>query len=70
MYHSALAATRFNALFPELTNELLAMIARLLPAAGGIGTERVEGKHSESAFAPSILTALNDRAAERNNEML
>jgi NAD(P)-dependent dehydrogenase (short-subunit alcohol dehydrogenase family) len=66
----AVAAVRFHALFPELTNDLLAVMARLLPAPGGVGTERVEGKNSTSALSPSVLTTLGDRAAERNNEML
>jgi NAD(P)-dependent dehydrogenase (short-subunit alcohol dehydrogenase family) len=65
----ALAATRVNALFPEVTNDVLSLTARLLPQAGGIGTQRVEGKYSASSLSPSVLTTLGDRAAERNNEM-
>ncbi len=35
----------------------------------GIGERRVPGKDSATAFSPSWLTALAERAAERNNEM-
>lgn len=45
------------------------LMAYLLPGPGGVGTERVKGKDSESAFAPSVLTTLSDQAAVRNNEI-
>jgi hypothetical protein len=41
-----------------------------LPEAGGIGTRQAKGKESSSAWSPSWLTTLNERAALRNNEML
>jgi len=44
-------------------------VNRLLPAPGGIGTQRVKGKYSHSAVSPSALTALTDRAAVRNDEV-
>jgi len=65
----AVAAIRFHQLFPEASADLRALVNRFLPAPGGIGRKRAKGKDSESALAPSILTALNDRAAVRNNEM-
>ena len=65
----AVAAIRFHQLFPEASADLRALVNRLLPAPGGIGRKRAKGKDSESALAPSILTALSDRAAVRNNEM-
>jgi hypothetical protein len=66
----ALAAVKFHQLFPELSAEILALVNRLLPAAtGGIGRRRAKGRESESALSPSWLTALGDKAAERNNEM-
>jgi short-subunit dehydrogenase len=47
----------------------LAMVERLLPGPGGVGRERVQGKESTSFLSPSPLTALNERAAVRNNEV-
>jgi short-subunit dehydrogenase len=58
-----------NAIAPELTSDLIALSALGLPDPGGVGRANIEGKHSESALAPSILTTLSDRAAERNNEI-
>jgi hypothetical protein len=42
----------------------------LLPEPGGIGTARAKGTDSQSAFSPSWLTALSDKAALENNEMI
>lgn len=63
-------AARFHGLFPGTTANLLALVNLLLPRAGGIGRARAKGKESQSALAPSVLTALSERAAARNNEML
>lgn len=65
----AVLAVKFRALFPEATADILALANRLLPGPGGIGRRRAKGKESESALAPSLLTALSDRAALRNNEV-
>ena len=65
----ALVAIKFHALFPELSADLRALVHQLLPAPGGIGARCAKGKDSESVLAPSLLTALSDTAAERNNEM-
>jgi NAD(P)-dependent dehydrogenase (short-subunit alcohol dehydrogenase family) len=62
-------ATILHGLFPGLTADLLACVNSLLPAPGGIGTQRIKGKDSHSALSPSLLTLLSDRAAFRNNEM-
>lgn len=62
-------AVKFHGLFPGLTADLLGFINELLPAPGGIGTERAKGKESESSVAPSWLTRLSEIAAERNNEI-
>ncbi len=61
-------AAKMNALFPELTADVLALVNQLLPANGGIGTNKVRGKDSESLIAPSILTALADKEVIENNE--
>jgi len=64
-------AVLFDTLFPEITSDLFALANNLLlPEPGGIGTREVKGKASGSAWSPSVLTTLNERAAVRNNEML
>ncbi|HEY9663972.1 MAG TPA: SDR family NAD(P)-dependent oxidoreductase, partial [Allocoleopsis sp.] len=62
-------SVKFYALFPGLNTNLFGLVNRLLPGAGGIGKQRAFGKDSHSAWAPSGLTYLSDRAAERNNEL-
>jgi short-subunit dehydrogenase len=61
-------AAKMNALFPEMTADILSLVNQLLPSAGGIGTAKVRGKESESWLAPSILTALSDKEIIENNE--
>jgi len=56
-------------LFPGLTSELLSLVNRLLPQAGGIGQRSARGYESQSVVSPSVLTALGEQAAEENNEM-
>lgn len=46
----------------------LALLNRFLPKYGGIGQSKVNGWSSRSAWSPSILTTLADRAASANNE--
>ena len=58
-----------HALFPRPIAGLLGLVNRLLPGPGGIGTRGARGADSESAISPSVLTALGDRAAARNNEL-
>jgi NAD(P)-dependent dehydrogenase (short-subunit alcohol dehydrogenase family) len=65
----AKAAVTFHGLFPGLTADLLSLVNRFLPSPGGIGSSRRRGHESESAVAPSLLTTLSDRAAQRNNEL-
>ncbi|MFN2531816.1 MAG: SDR family NAD(P)-dependent oxidoreductase [Pyrinomonadaceae bacterium] len=62
-------AVLFHGVFPGLTAEVLALINKLLPGAGGVGPQRMKGKDSSSVFSPSVLTTLNERAALRNNEV-
>jgi NAD(P)-dependent dehydrogenase (short-subunit alcohol dehydrogenase family) len=62
-------AVKFHELFPEATADILALVNRLLPGPGGIGKKQAKGKDSESQLAPSLLTALSERAAARNNEV-
>ncbi len=53
---------------PNLISELMAVANETLPAPGGIGEQRAQGKDSESTLSQSVLTTLTDQAAERNNE--
>src|SRR6185437_5452371 len=61
-------AVLFDALFPEATAGMLAAVNQFLPEAGGVGTQRMKGRDSASAWSPSWLTTLNEEAALRNNE--
>jgi NAD(P)-dependent dehydrogenase (short-subunit alcohol dehydrogenase family) len=60
--------TRLAALMPSLTAEVMAAGQTILPKPGGIGDRDVSGADSASPWSPSVLTALNDTAALRNNE--
>jgi hypothetical protein len=62
-------ATIAHALAPGITADVLGLVDRLLPGPGGIGPRAAAGHDSESPIAPSVLTALSDRAAARNNEI-
>jgi short-subunit dehydrogenase len=62
--------TAFHGVFPGATADLLGLVNYALPEPGGIGsTDRKMGYESESKAAPSVLTRLNDKAAEQNNEL-
>ena len=65
----AQVAAVFHGLFPGLTADVMGVVNQFLPGPGGIGENKVKGKDSSSFISPSILTALNDNAALRNNEM-
>jgi NAD(P)-dependent dehydrogenase (short-subunit alcohol dehydrogenase family) len=65
----AKAAVVFDSLFPELSSDLMQIVNRLLPEAGGIGESVAKGRDSKSSWSPSWLTTLNEAAALRNNEM-
>jgi short-subunit dehydrogenase len=62
-----LAAMAFHLFSGSAT--ALSLVKRMLPGPGGIGSERTTGKESTSFVSPSPLTALNERAAVRNNEV-
>ncbi|HEX5472187.1 MAG TPA: SDR family oxidoreductase [Lacipirellulaceae bacterium] len=59
-----------NTLAPELTSDLSSLVAAMLPSRGGNGRTTVQGSEAQSAWSPSVLTTLNERAAVRNNEIL
>jgi short-subunit dehydrogenase len=62
-------AVLIDAIAPELTADVSALAARVLPLPGGVGRAAIEGCQSTSAWSPSVLTTLNERAAEENNQL-
>ena len=62
-------AVTFHSLFTGISTDINAIINRMLPAPGGIGTQRARGEESESAVTRSPLTALTQEAARANNQM-
>lgn len=60
-----------NAVFPDLTAEMMKLVNRFMPQPNPdpAGDELKTGWESESALAPSILTTLSDDASMRNNEL-
>jgi NAD(P)-dependent dehydrogenase (short-subunit alcohol dehydrogenase family) len=60
-----------NALFPELTADIMAWVNRMLPdpEAAPHGDEARDGWASQSRWAPSVLTYRSDRAVAKNNEL-
>ena len=69
LHGKAKILAKLHALAPGLAQRALGVVNRMLPGLGGIGPASAKGRDSESAAAPSILTAASDRAAERNNEL-
>jgi NAD(P)-dependent dehydrogenase (short-subunit alcohol dehydrogenase family) len=61
-------ATWIDAIAPQLTADMTTVAAQLLPGPGGVGRNAMEGSESTSAWSPSVLTTLNERAAEQNNQ--
>ena len=57
-----------NGVAPQLVSEVSGWINRWLPDSGGIGSERASGEESASAWSPSFLTTLTQRAARSNNQ--
>jgi short-subunit dehydrogenase len=55
---------------PSLTCDVLALVDGLLPGPGGIGAQRAKGYESRPEWLPDWTTALGDKAAERNNELV
>ena len=63
-------AVTFDALFPEMSADLMALVNRVLPGAGGIGERSAKGRDSTSSWSPSWLTRLTEEAAMDNNELV
>ena len=62
-------AVLFQGLLPGLTADALALVNSMLPSADRSEKLAKTGKQSASEASPSWLTALNERAAQRNNEI-
>ncbi|WP_345265149.1 SDR family NAD(P)-dependent oxidoreductase [Nibrella viscosa] len=63
-------ASVFHGIFPGLTTDISFLVNALLPAPGGIGSQRTTGSASETELTQSFLTKLTDDAAEANNELV
>jgi len=56
-------------LFPSTVSRIGELVNQLLPSPTKRPGKRRLGRDSESAWAPSLLTRLTDRAARKNNEL-
>jgi short-subunit dehydrogenase len=59
---------RAPALLPRITAAALGVVSRLLPEGGTAGAGQRRGRDSESAWSPSVLTSLGERAARTQNQ--
>jgi short-subunit dehydrogenase len=64
----AQVARMVHALAPNLSDDVLSWTNIFLPKAENSSKQKVKGKDSESAVAPSAFTSASDDAAVRNNE--
>jgi hypothetical protein len=62
-------AVKVHGLFPGTTSDLLGLVNQLLPASKDRKDPKT-GSQSFSDVSPSWITALNERAAEHNNQIL
>lgn len=62
-------ASTIHGVVPGLVTDGLALVDRLLPAPGGIGTDSARGSDSRPDWLPGWLTSLTDQAARENNEI-
>lgn len=62
-------AVKFQGLFPGTTSDLLGLVNQILPASKDRKDPKT-GSQSFSDVSPSWITALNERAAEHNNQIL
>lgn len=62
-------AARASALLPRTTALGLELVNRLLPRAGVASVAQRRGRDSESAWSPSVLTTLGERAARTQNQL-
>lgn len=62
-------AIKTHQMFPSISSLALAAVARALPAPGQFAQNKAKGAESETAITESWLTALDRRAAKRNNQL-
>ncbi|HZU32867.1 MAG TPA: SDR family oxidoreductase [Candidatus Angelobacter sp.] len=66
---AAKLAVLAHALMPETLINALSLVNRLLPKAGGIGSNTAKGRDSQTLLTRSPLTILTKRAAAELNQM-
>ena len=65
----ARTAAMLNEVVPSIVARVMMVASKLLPSPAGVEGDRTKrGRESESVWAPSLATALTDRAAVLNNE--
>jgi len=62
-------AIKAHALFPSLSSAILAAVNRALPEPGDRGQGKAKGAASTTGITESWLSALDERAAKRNNQV-
>src|SRR5947209_1284609 len=62
-------AIKAHALFPSMSSLVLRATNQLLPGAEGADKTGKKGSQSETALTRSFLTTLDQRAAEKNNQV-
>ena len=62
-------AVKFHSALPGMTAGALALANGMLPSAAKSETEAKTGRQSTSTVSSSWITALNERAAENNNQV-
>jgi short-subunit dehydrogenase len=62
-------AIKAHALFPSVSSAFLSTVNRALPAPGDLGKGKAKGAESTTPITESWLSALDERAAKRNNQV-
>ena len=65
----AKVAIKAHALFPSVSSAVLSTVNRALPDPGDLGTGKAKGAASTTRVTESWLSALDERAAKRNNQV-
>jgi short-subunit dehydrogenase len=63
-------SVKLQSLAPGTIAGLLALVNRILPDPGGIGSQAAKGYESTSSLSPSLLTRRGEKAARANNELV
>ncbi|HSS99807.1 MAG TPA: SDR family NAD(P)-dependent oxidoreductase [Terriglobales bacterium] len=62
-------ASLLHGVAPGTTADILGVVNRILPSAGGKGVVAKTGQQSSSNISPSWMTTLNEQAAQQNNQI-